>query len=118
MEDTKLTLAFGRRTYPDDVQAVWGARLIWPNDFLNDRQDLAAHTEEAKNELIDWLNNCAIGMMREHLRVPSSVGMTQYMTHEQEVVIYEDGTGKIVGSPQKSGGYIYVCGWLHGHTKS
>ena len=34
------------------------------------------------------------------------------MVHKWEVVIYEDEDGKIVGSPQNSGGYVYVCGWL------
>ena len=47
----KLSIAFGRRTFPDSVVAVWGARLIWPDDLVHDRQDIAAHNAEDKVEL-------------------------------------------------------------------
>lgn len=114
-ENTKLTLSYGRRHYPDDVQAVWGARLIWPNDLVPDRQDIAAHNAEAKAELVAWLNgpnrgDGAISKMRDKLMVPSELGWTQSST--DEVTLYEDGTGKIVGSPQGSFGYVYVAAWL------
>jgi hypothetical protein len=111
----KLSIAFGRRTFPDTVQAVWGARLIWPNDLLHDRQDLDAHNDEAKQALIAWLNgtdlgNGAISKMRHALESPYSLGLTP--SGDEEAVIYEDEIGKIVGSAQSSSGYIYVAGWL------
>lgn len=111
----KLKIAFGRRTFPDTVPAVWGARLIWPNDFLSDRQDLAAHNDEAKQALIAWLDGEALGTgaisrMRHALESPYSLGLTP--TGDEEAVIYEDEIGIIVGSAQGSHGYVYVAGWL------
>jgi hypothetical protein len=119
-DTTKLSLAFGRRTYPDNVRAVWGARLIWPNDLVPDRQDLAAHSDEAKQELIAWLDgpnrgDGAISKMRDALREPYSLGLSPMMEFEEEVTIFEDEDGKIIGSAQGSGGYVYVCGWLFEH---
>ncbi len=120
--DNKLEIAFGRRTYPDDVRAIWGARLIYPNDLLHDRQDLAAHDDEAKAALIAWLNgpgdgDGAISKMQGRLadtdlRWEIGVGDTR---SNDEAVIYEDDEGKIIGSPQSSSGYLYVCGWLKEH---
>lgn len=113
----KLKLVYGRRTYPDNVPAVWGARLIWPNDLVHDRQDLAYYEDDAKQALVAWLNgnngDGAIAKMREALREPYSLGLTPDMDFKEEAVIYEDEHGKIVGSAQQSGGYLYVCGWLH-----
>jgi hypothetical protein len=114
-ENTRLKIDFGRATYPDDARAVWGARLIWPNDLLHDRQDIASSDDEARFDLIAWLNgpnrgDGAISKMRDKLMVPSELGWTQSGT--DEVTLYEDGTGKIVGSPQGSFGYVYVAAWL------
>lgn len=123
-ENTKLEIAYGRRTFPEDVRAVWGARLIWPSDLVHDRQDLAAHTDDAKVELMDWLNGTgsgdgAIGKMMAVLRDTNQryeVGIHPRMKFEEEAVIHEDEKGKIVGSDQASGGYLYVCGWLKDHV--
>jgi hypothetical protein len=114
-ENTRLKLAFGRQTFPDDVQAVWGARLIWPADLLHDRQDLVAHNDEAKQALIAWLNgpNQGDGALKaalNALKTPYTLGLDS--TSDTEAVIYEDETGKIVGSAQSSYGYCYVAGWL------
>lgn len=116
----KQELAFGRRSYPDNVQAVWGARLIWPNDLVWNRQDIQADNDEAKDELVAWLNGPGRGDGALHealtkLREPgTNFGWGSDST--DEAVIYEDEQGKIVGSPQGSFGYVYVCGWLHKHT--
>ena len=115
--DNKLSLAYGRHTYPDNVQAVWGARLIWPDDLLHDRQDLASNDDKAKMALIKWLNgevpgNGAIAKMREALQSPYMVGIYPSMKFDDQGIIYEDDKGIIVGSCQQSYGYVYVAGWL------
>ena len=120
-EDTKLKIGFGRQSFPNDVCAVWGARLIWPDDLLHDRQDLDARSDEDKLALMDWLNgtgsgNGAIAKMREALKSPYSLGLSRDMAFEDEAIIYEDDKGKIVGSAQGSSGYLYVAGWLKEHT--
>lgn len=117
MEDTRqLTLSFGRRTYPE-VRAVWGARLIWPNDFLSDRQDLDAHDDESKEELIHWLDNGAIREMRLALNEPYGLGFrAPGVNFDTDILIFEDEQGKIIGSEQGSSGYVYVCAWLHNHV--
>ena len=114
-DSNKLSIGYGRRTFPDDVKAVWGARLIWPNDLVWDRQDLDAHSDEDKQALISWLNgnpegNGAIKAMKLALTTPSALGLSS--TSDTEAVIFEDETGKIIGSAQSSYGYLYVAGWL------
>jgi hypothetical protein len=113
--DTRLKVAYGRQTFPETARAVWGARLIWPDDLLPDRQDLAAHSDEDKQALVAWLNGKdlgtgAISKMRDALSAPYSLGLTP--NGDEEAVIYEDSEGIIVGSAQSSHGYVYVAGWL------
>lgn len=120
-ENTKLNIAFGRQTFPEDVRAVWGARLIWPNDLVANRQDLDARDDEAKAELVAWLDGNPAGTgaikgMRANLTAPYSLGLSSDMPFEEEAVIFEDDKGKIVGSAQGSYGHLYVCGWLKEHT--
>jgi hypothetical protein len=116
----KLSIVFGRRTFPDSVSAVWGARLIWPDDLVHDRQDLAARDEGDKAELVRWLNgpgngDGALRKALDKLRGdgPDSLGLSY--SGDQEAVIYEDTLGKIIGSAQGSYGYLYVCGWMFKH---
>jgi len=120
-EDTKLTIAFGRRSFPDDVQAVWGARLIYPADLLHDRQDLAARSDEAKQELVAWLNgpgygNGALKQALDALR-EDPYQFFSGQNDETCALIYSDEQGEIIGSPQGSYGYVYVAAWLHKHTE-
>jgi hypothetical protein len=90
-----------------------------------DRQDVQSHDDEAKDALIAWLNGTpsgtgAIAAMRDCLSSTSwcvANGVSGKMDFEKEVVIYEDNTGKIVGSSQNSHGYFYVCGWLKAHVQ-
>jgi hypothetical protein len=121
--DNKLEIAFGRRTYPDTVRAIWGARLIYPNDLVHDRQDLASHDDEARAALIAWLNgpsegDGAISKMQARLADTDlrwELGIGDHRS-DTEAVIYEDKIGKIIGSPQSSHGNLYVCGWLKEHV--
>jgi len=116
--DTELQLMYGRRTHPPGVRACWGARLIWPNDLVWNRQDLVAVDDESKQELISWLNgpnsgDGALSKALQALRAPYELGLSH--NTDDEAVIYEDSTGKIIGSAQSSHGYCYVAGWLKSH---
>jgi hypothetical protein len=104
-----MQLAFGySRGVPEDVTTAWGARLIAPNDLVHDRQDLVAETDEAKRELIAWLNGGAIKAALTNLREQRY----DLIYREGEFTVYEDNRGVIVGNTQQSGGYVYVSGWL------
>jgi len=110
-----MQLGFGMsRAVPEDVTTAWGARLIAPADILWDRQDLVAENDEAKQELIAWLNGepegtGAIAKARDWLR-ENYRGMRQ--DWDDEHVLYEDADGTIMGSTNASYGYVYVAGWL------
>ena len=107
-----MQLGFGRsRGVPDDVTTAWGARLIAPADLLHDRQDLVAESDEAKAELVAWLNGGAIKGALDWLRE----NYWQFRQDDAELVLYNDADGMIVGSTQGSGGYVYVAGWLKPH---
>ena len=93
---------------PEDVTAAWGARLIAPNDLLHDRQDLVADSDEAKRELIAWLNGGAIQGALDFLRD----NYWQLKQDDGELVLFNDADGMIIGSTQASGGYVYTAGWL------
>lgn len=115
-------LAFGYRRYPDGVAAVWGARLIAPNDLLHDRQDLVYEDVDAKRELVEWLNGAnSNGALSEALfrlgrHGTDSTGIPALKQEDREFVVFEDATGRIVGNTQASHGYVYVAGWLHKHA--
>jgi hypothetical protein len=108
-----MQLAFGlSRVVPEEVETAWGARLIEPADLLHDRQDLVAENDEAKQELIAWLNgspsgNGAIKGMREHLMKEARLPQDR-----NTFTLYEDADGVIVGSTNGSYGYVYCAGWL------
>lgn len=110
------TLSYGYRRHPKGLRAVWGARLIAPNDLLHDRQDLLAQDDEGKAELVAWLNGEVRGQgaLRRALDWlgENSLELRQV---DEEFVVYEDATGRIVGNTQASYGYVYVAGWLLAH---
>jgi hypothetical protein len=109
-----MQLGFGySRGVPEDITTAWGARLIAPNDLLHDRQDLVADSDEAKRELIAWLNGATPGKgaIREALKALSEQA-SELRYREGEFTVYEDEDGIIVGNTQQSGGYVYVSGWL------
>lgn len=116
------TLAYGYRRFPEGVRAVWGARLIEPNDLLHDRQDLVADDDSSKADLIDWLNGetrgqGALARALERLaRHGFTDGCPELQQRDEEFPVYEDERGKIVGNTQASYGYVYVAGWLHEHV--
>jgi hypothetical protein len=105
-----MQLGFGySRGVPEDVKTAWGARLIAPNDLLHDRQDLVAESDEAKQELIAWLNG---GGIKAALTNLARKRQDFIYRDGGEFLVYEDDHGKIVGNTNGSGGYVYVAGWL------
>jgi hypothetical protein len=101
---TDLKLGFGcTKALPEGVTTAWGARWIWPNDLVWDRQDLKGPNGDA---LKDWLNAGALNAARS----ASPVDLDP--TKDRTAVLFEDETGVIVGNPQGSYGYLYVAAWL------
>lgn len=103
--------AFGAvRHIPDEVTCAWGARFIWPDDLLWDRQDMVG-SEANRAELEAWLNDRALAAARiTAARMARTYELDQAAW--RRVVLYEDGQGIIVGDPQASCGYLYVAAWL------
>lgn len=114
-EISGLSLTYGyNQAIPKDVGGVWGARLIWPNDLLWDRQSIARHEDQASDEelerLTGWLNSIAVKEMREKLSDPWKLGL--HPNEDMEAIIYEDEIGKIIGNTLGSHGYVYVVAYL------
>jgi hypothetical protein len=106
-----LKLGYGLRNIPADVTTAWGARWIWPNDMVHNRQDLQGPD---KDKLIAWLNGGAIAAAR--VAAPSLIQIGLSPREDREVVLYEDERGVIKANPQGSHGYLYVAAWLKGEA--
>lgn len=106
---TDLKLGYGLRAgLPEGVTAAWGARWIYPNDLVPDRQDLKGENTEL---LKDWLNAGALNEARiEAARLAKSWQM--FKDKDQTYVLVDDEVGTIIGNPQASHGYLYVAAWL------
>lgn len=105
------TLGFGaKRHVPDEVTCVWGARLIWPDDLVWDRQDMIG-AEAEREELRDWLNGGALRSALTEARRMAD-GLELAPREERRVVLFEDERGIIVADPQSSHGYLYAAGWM------
>ena len=103
-----MKLQFGlSAAIPEEVSTAWGARLIEPADLVHDRQDIRG---DDADELLAWLNgsagNGALHAAREHLRVARLPQSADVHT------LFEDARGIVVGSTNRSYGYVYVAGWL------
>jgi hypothetical protein len=111
MPASKRKLAFGAsRHVPDEVTCAWGARLIWPDDLVWDRQD-AIGGEGDRGELRKWLNGGALKAgLTEARRLATSYELTP--REQRRVVLFEDERGIIVADPQSSHGYLYAAAWL------
>lgn len=108
---TDLKLAFGAvGSLPKGVTTAWGARLIWPNDLVYDRQDLQGPSPNAE-ALAAWLHEGPLRSVLDDLKHPALNGLSP--DDDRTVVLYTDGTGCIVGNPQRSHGYLYVAAWLY-----
>lgn len=133
-----VTLGWGcNRGLPEGgVSAAYGERKIAP--FDRGRADWQGR-EDQLNELEHWLNGALengadlpdlsvrgegvtpghtpIGKARE-FAVTEHLGLGAHSLgarYDDVVTLYEDETGKIVGSPQGSHGYVYIAAWLKAH---
>jgi len=105
-----MNLAFGlHHAIPATVTTAWGARWIFPDDMLHDRQDMKGDTIEP---LKAWLNGGVIKQARLNARKAFSHFKINNGSCET-VILYQDDTGIVVGNPNRSFGYLYVAAWLH-----
>jgi len=108
---SKRKLEFGlNAALPKNVKAAWGARLIYPDDLVWDRQSRIGAVKHVK-PLIDWLNGGALHAMREQARDFHKNGFMSPRS-SADIVLHEDERGIIVGNPNGSHGYLYVVAWL------
>ena len=106
------TLRFGlNNAVPDGVPAAWGARLIFPDDLLPDRQGFVNSDSAEGKALHGWLNGGALRQALEQAWRLSENGRL-FGDECRDVVLYEDEVGRIAGNPNKSFGYLYVAAWL------
>ena len=104
------SLGFGLRTLPDGVTVAWGARLIWPDDLLRDRQDMVGDETE-RERLSKWLNGGALGAaLTEARRMADAYELKG--SEDRTVTLFEDEQGVVQANPQASHGYLYVAAWL------
>jgi len=96
---------------PEGVPAAWGARLIYPDIMLPDRQSWEGFDTPAGQVLKDWLNGGALRKALEQALKLVDSGQLDPQDSKQ-VTLFEDTNGIIVASPQKSFGYLYTAAWL------
>lgn len=107
---TENTLAFGLRDRPDNLTCAWGARWIWPDDMLHDRQDLFGDVR-GRSDLVAWLNGGALDAARKAARTLAADHVLS-PRDDNTVTLFEDAAGIVRGNPQGSHGYLYVAAWL------
>ncbi len=115
----KITLPFGcNKALPENCRIAWGARMIFPDDLLPDRQGCAGGEPGGpdRSMLLDWLGSGVGDEMRENAK--ALAGCYQMKPDSNETfLLYEDARGVVYGSPQGSYGYLYVCAYLHEHCR-
>lgn len=97
---------------PHAVDAAWGARLIFPDDLVWDRQGAVGEPDEIK-QLVAWLNGGKA--LDKALKAARRAADRGELTRdgEQPVILHRDGAGVVVACPNRSHGYLYVSAWLH-----
>jgi hypothetical protein len=111
MGNLDMTLRFGLRgAAPASARAVWGARWIYPNDPIWDRQDCVGE-QTAREQLLAWLREHAKGQPAQRAAEFHAAGELHAAGVEQ-VTLFDDEDGIVVANPQRSGGYLYVAAWL------
>jgi len=108
----KAQLQFGLNSaIPEGVAVAWGARWIFPDEQLGDRQSFEGIETPEGKKLQKWLNGGAIKKAMKASRATFS------STDDVDVILYQDTTGIIAGNPRRSFGYVYVAGYLKGSAK-
>lgn len=110
----QLTFGLGQEV-PDEATAAWGARWIYPDQMLPDRQSFEGMKTPDGENLKNWLNG---GALEKAMKFARKSGGKLHPTSHETVVLYEDNTGVIKGNPNASGGYLYVCAYLQPKNKS
>ena len=96
---------------PEGTAVAWGARLIFPDDLLWDRQSWIGD-EDQRAPTVEWLNGGALKSALARAREMAERGEL-VSSDSRPVVLHEDEQGTIAGDPRGSHGYLYVAGWLH-----
>lgn len=123
---SKAAVSFGYNNgIPDGVMVAWGARWIFPDDMLPDRQGFQGLETADGQYLLKWLNGGAIAKAKENVRKmhdPFTYCTAKekknpnlprlFRDEDKEVVLFEDERGIIKANPQASHGYLYVCAYL------
>ena len=107
-----MNLQFGlSAVIPQAATTGWGARLIFPDEMLWDRQSFEGRDTPQGKKLHAWLNG---GALKKALTAARRMSRHFTITPDsrQQVTLYEDAIGCIVGNPNASYGYLYVAGWL------
>lgn len=109
----KLRLEFGLNAeLPDSVTAAWGARWIFPNDMLGDRQSFPGMETGAGQILQQWLNDGKALAKASKAALQLSNRYELLPRDSETVTLYEDEVGIIKGNPLASFGYLYVVAYL------
>ena len=112
--EERRPLAFGlNEEIPPYATAYWGARWIFPDDFLSDRQDFVGIDTPEGQKLKEWLNGekGKPGALSKSLKAARE-NRTMRREMAELVVLFEDETGVVLGNPRMSHGYLYVCAFL------
>lgn len=106
-------LQFGySRAVPKTATTCWGARLIFPDDLLPDRQSFANLETPQGQKLQQWLNGGALKEALTRAKRFAVNGTIDPGAHG-EYVLHLDKVGTVVGDAQSSHGYLYVAAWLN-----
>lgn len=109
---TLPTLEFGLYpAVPAAAAAAWGARLIYPDDLVFNRQSCVGEHYD-RQALSNWLNAGAIKTALKTARQADERWLLS-RTGRQQVILHRDEQGVIVACPNASCGYLYVAAWLH-----
>ena len=104
-----LDLRWGHTwSLPKHVRTAWGARLIYPDDVVWDRQDA---TGPRKDELLAHLRDVVGDAPWRRARELDDKGAMS-PRDELDWILYEDAQVRVIGNPHKSFGYLYVVAYF------
>lgn len=122
-----LSLPFGASwLLVPGTKAAWGARLIFPDDLVWDRHGTAGD-EGLVQETLAWLNEKDIdvsnhwGEKNPMTRLGCALRKARTLADSYEMksdskygyVLYLDGKGAIIATPNASYGYVYLAAYLY-----